>query len=165
MATRPTTDRVREALFSMLGDITERRFLDLYAGSGALGIEALSRGAVGVVLVESARPALACIRQNLSQLAVESEITVLPCRVERARERLALLGPFDLVFCDPPWDKLERSISDVVHVLEGLVSPSGTIVYEHPTRHPLLDLGRAAGPPLHQRSYGDTTLSFFRVRD
>ena len=77
-ATRPTGARVKEALFSILGDVTGARVLDLYAGSGALGIEALSRGAASGVFVESARPALACLRENLTKLGLDDVATTLP---------------------------------------------------------------------------------------
>jgi hypothetical protein len=83
-ATRPTGARVKEALFSILGDVSGARVLDLYAGSGALGIEALSRGASAAVFVEAARPALACLRENLTKLGLDSVATTLPC-ASRAR--------------------------------------------------------------------------------
>src|SRR5689334_18455145 len=105
--TRPTSDRVREALFSMLAsagafsDELGPRVLDLYAGSGALGLEALSRGAQSAVLVESGRPALAAIRDNARALDVEGQVTVIGARVDRALAELE--GPFDLVLIDPPY--------------------------------------------------------------
>ena len=83
-ATRPTSARVREALFSILGDLSDARVLDLYAGSGALGIEALSRGAKSVVLVEHDRAAIACIRENLAAIGASNQARVLPVRVSVA---------------------------------------------------------------------------------
>ena len=97
-ATRPTTDRVREALFSTLGDVSGATVLDLYAGTGALGIEALSRGAERVVMVERARPALDAIAKDLRALDVEKQALVLRCPVERAERKLKEEAPFDLVF-------------------------------------------------------------------
>src|SRR3954447_13779720 len=99
--TRPTADRVREALFSMLGDVTGLRVLDLYAGSGALGIEALSRGAAGATFVDRDPRAVAAIRSNLDGVGVQQEV--------RRQDALRFLagagaGPFDLVFLDPPYD-------------------------------------------------------------
>src|SRR6185369_7871918 len=85
-ATRPTTDRVREALFSALGDVTGALVCDLYAGTGALGIEALSRGARRAVFIESARPALAALRRNLADLDLDDAARVFPLPVERALE-------------------------------------------------------------------------------
>src|SRR6185295_8236746 len=77
LATRPTSDRVREALFSMLGDVAGAMVLDLYAGTGALAIEALSRGAERAVFVENARPALAALHENLGSLGLEGKAKVL----------------------------------------------------------------------------------------
>ena len=79
-ATRPTADRVREALFSILGDVSGARVLDLYAGSGALGIEALSRGAAAATFVDSSQEAVAAIRRNLSELGLEAVVQCLPRR-------------------------------------------------------------------------------------
>jgi len=163
-ATRPTTGRVREALFSILGSLLGCRVLDLYSGSGALGIEALSRGAERVVLVESARPALACIHRNLSRLGIAEEVTVVPARVERSRERLESLGPFDLVLCDPPWAKIERCAADVAKLLQGKsVTSDATLVVEHPARLTIQEVEPIAGPPFDRRIYGDTGLSLFRI--
>ena len=98
--TRPTADRVREALFSMLGDVSGARVLDLYAGSGALGIEALSRGAASAVFVERDARAAATITRNLDALGADAEVR----RQDALRFLASGAGPFDLVFCDPPYD-------------------------------------------------------------
>ena len=105
--TRPTGARVREALFSILGDVSEHKVLDLYAGSGALGIEALSRGASAAVFVEASRPALICLRDNLTTLGLTRVATTLGRRAEGAELELGRHGPFDLVLCDPPWRDVE----------------------------------------------------------
>jgi 16S rRNA (guanine966-N2)-methyltransferase len=116
-ATRPTSDRVREALFGILasaGAIESARVLDLYAGSGALALEALSRGASEATVVESARPALDAIRRNVEALGVADRVHVIAAAVRPsihsgvhggspALARIARGGPFDLVFADPPW--------------------------------------------------------------
>ncbi len=163
-ATRPTTDRVREALFAMLGDLAGDRVLDPYAGSGAIGIEALSRGARHVVFVESARPAVACIRHNLEQLGLKRAATVLSSRVEKSRARVQGVGPFDLVYCDPPWSHLERSVVGLRDLLEGgLAAGGGTIVIEHPARATIPELGPELGRLSDRRLYGDTALSVFRI--
>ena len=99
-ATRPTADKVREALFSIVGDIEGARVLDLFAGSGALGIEALSRGAADATFVERAGPAVAAIRRNLLELGLEGDVR--RGDVARFLKRAAGEPPFDLVFCDPP---------------------------------------------------------------
>ncbi len=95
-ATRPTTDRVRESLFQILGDLAGLRAADLYAGTGALGIEALSRGASFAAFVEARRPAALVLRSNLDALELGAVSTVIVAPVERALESLRALGPFDL---------------------------------------------------------------------
>jgi 16S rRNA (guanine966-N2)-methyltransferase len=157
--TRPTSGRVREALFSILGDVSELDVLDLYAGSGALGIEALSRGARHAVFVESRRPALACLRQNLSDFGLEDRALVLPIRVEQAKAQL-VARRFDLVFCDPPWARL----SDAVDELDGWIAgecltPEGRLVLEHPEKE---TPGSIAGLSAQdRRSWGDTGISLY----
>ena len=104
--TRPTTDRIKETLFNMLqSDITGCRFLDLYSGSGAIGIEALSRGAKEAVLVENARAALAVIKDNLAFTKLSSNAVVMEQDVLSAINRLSGKGVFDIVFMDPPYNK------------------------------------------------------------
>lgn len=149
--TRPTADRVREAVFSMLGDLRGARVLDLYAGSGALGIEALSRGARLVVFVERDRRALAAIRRNLD--AVGADATVL------ARDVLSVLGeergPYDLVFCDPPYDSAARLAAPLSEALPAVLSDHARIVTESDKRTPL----ELSLPLLSERTYGDTRIA------
>ena len=149
--TRPTADRVREALFSMLGDVDGARVLDLYAGSGALGIEALSRGAASAVFVERDPGALAAIQRNLSPLDVEA-------RVERAdvvRWLAHAEGPFDLVFCDPPYDWASRLAGPLAERLPALTSYDARIVTESDKRNPL----ELPFPLIVERSYGNTRIA------
>lgn len=122
-ATRPTSDRVREAIFDVLGslvDMEEMAVADLYAGSGAMGIEALSRGAASVVFVENASEALRCIRGNLATLGIEDRARVLREDVARFLDRP---HDFDLALCDPPyefeaWDGLLTKLGTTLAVLE-----------------------------------------------
>jgi 16S rRNA (guanine966-N2)-methyltransferase len=133
--TRPTADRVREAVFSILGSIENLNVLDLYAGTGALGIEALSRGASRAVFVEASALALQCIRANLSDLKLEGQSCVVSKAVERAEREVSKWAPYDLVFCDPPWSKIDdtwRVLSDMN--IENLLSPGGRLVLEHPAK-------------------------------
>ena len=103
MDTRPTQDYVRESLFNILrADVPGARVLDLFAGSGALGLEALSRGAEHAVFVDSARAAVACVRRNVETLRMDGRCQVLACDWRAAAQRLAG-GGFDLVFIDPPY--------------------------------------------------------------
>ncbi len=160
-ATRPTADRVREALFSALGDVSGAAACDLYAGTGALGIEALSRGARRAVFVESARPALAALRENLAALDLHELAQVIPLPVERALDRLAGEGPFDLVFLDPPYAALPEAAAAAARLAGplGLLAAEGRLVLEHASRDAapeIQGLTRAA-----TRTYGDTAISLY----
>jgi 16S rRNA (guanine966-N2)-methyltransferase len=160
-ATRPTSDRVREALFSVLGDLRYLRVLDLYAGTGALGIEALSRGAAKAVFVENARPALDALRTNLAALGVEAKAQVVSSRVERALATLARDPPFDLVFIDPPYADAAGALSTADRLLVRPASGVSRVVLEHASKD------RPRVPPglhlLSTRTYGDTALAFFEM--
>ncbi len=153
---------MREALFALLGDLAGLRALDLFAGTGALGIEALSRGAAHATFVEAFRPARAALEQNLARLGLGAEATVLAVRVERARPLLLSAAPFDLVFADPPWSRLEAACAATARVVAApVVDPHGVVVIEHPTRAPLDSLAPLGTAPFDRRVYGDTTLSLF----
>jgi 16S rRNA (guanine966-N2)-methyltransferase len=160
--TRPTADRVREALFSVLGNVDDFKVLDLYAGTGALGIEALSRGAARAILVENASDAIRCIRENMSSLQLMNRCMLIPRPVERAREELMKLAPYDLVFCDPPWRILEGAWRwlEALDWLEWL-TPGGQLVLEHPSQStavmkaPCLDV-------VQTRAWGDSAVTILR---
>lgn len=105
MDTRPTTDRIKETLFNMLQPlIPECRFLDLFSGSGAIGIEALSRGAAMAVMIENGRESIECIRENLKRAKLEDRAVVMNCDVIAGLKRLeGRNDKFDIVFMDPPY--------------------------------------------------------------
>ncbi|PWJ79344.1 UNVERIFIED_CONTAM: 16S rRNA (guanine966-N2)-methyltransferase [Murimonas intestini] len=106
LETRPTTDRIKETLFNMLQDeIADSRFLDLFAGSGGIGIEALSRGAGMSVFVENNRAAAACIRENLAFTRLEGQAEVITQDAVSAIRRMEGREPFDIIFMDPPYNK------------------------------------------------------------
>lgn len=155
--TRPTSDRVREALFSVLtarGDLEGAVVLDLYAGSGALGLEALSRGAARLVAVERSRAAAAVLRRNAARLGVRVEVHTLPVATFLARDAPAVA---DLVLLDPPYD-LEVVEADLDALVRGgWVAPGGTVVVERSSRSPA---PRFAGPweAPTERRYGETAL-------
>ena len=150
-ATRPTSDRVREALFSVLGDVTGVTVLDLFAGSGALGIEALSRGAAEATFVEKARPAVAALRANLEALGLEAEVSTGDARAF-VRNASAAGHTYDLVFVDPPYRDAERVGRDLD--LATVIAPQGRLVVESDRRAPIpVDL-----PLSFERRYGDTLI-------
>jgi 16S rRNA (guanine966-N2)-methyltransferase len=154
-ATRPTPERVREALFSILADRTvEARALDLFAGSGALGIEALSRGAASATFVDSSRAAVAAIRRNLTELGLEAEI--VPQSVASFLERARTAGRhYDLVFLDPPYSHAASLGRDLARLLEPVLAPNAVVAAESDRRSPLeLDSLRL----LDERRYGDTLI-------
>ena len=163
LGTRPTPDRVREALFAALGPVDGLRVLDLYAGSGALGIEALSRGADRVVMVERSRAALDALRGNLAALELRAASTVLATSVERALPTIAQLGPYDLVLADPPYADVESGrVAPVLAQLLAraeVLAADARIVLEHAARNDPPTLG-AVGL-LRTRTYGDTALSLY----
>ena len=152
--TRPTADRVREAVFSILGDIHGARVLDLFAGSGALGIEALSRGASHAVFVERDRRAVAVIRRNLEGLGVHAAVVegdALTFVSQRSK------GAYDLVFADPPYDSAGRVAGVLSEELPALLAAGARIVTESDKRSPLLlDL-----PLVLERDYGDTRIAIY----
>jgi 16S rRNA (guanine966-N2)-methyltransferase len=164
LATRPTSDRVREALFSMLGDVSSATALDLYAGTGALGIEALSRGAARAVFVENARAALAALRANLASLELQAEAKILAQPAARAVLELSREGPFDLLFLDPPYASLAE-IPGVVAALDarGAIAKGARLVVEHATKDPAPLLAGLTIEP--SRAYGDTSLTIYTRSD
>jgi 16S rRNA (guanine(966)-N(2))-methyltransferase RsmD len=152
-STRPTSDRVREALFSILGSVVGDRVLDLYAGSGALALEALSRGASEATFVDASAAAVTAIRGNLSALGVEAEV--------RRQDALAYLRgahrdarQYDLVFLDPPYRHASALGRELSTALGPVLAASARVVAESDRRAPLeLEL-----PLLDERRYGDTLI-------
>ena len=166
--TRPTSDRVREALFGLLdaaGALESARVLDLYAGTGALSFEALSRGAAHATLVESSRTALEALYENVQRLGLTDRTLVVPADVARATRRITESGPFDLAFADPPWaqvdsgqtkDALEKLAAAGVFGGDG----NGIVVLEHSARS---RPPAVSGLELREtRRYGDTALAIYK---
>jgi len=162
--TRPTAARAREALFAILADVSGERVLDLYAGSGALGLEALSRGAERLVLVESSKPAQQAIRSNLEALGVGARATLLPLRAEASLKALDRLGPFSLVFADPPWADAQAAL-DLLQKLAGssLLAPAARLVLEHAARTPPTPKAGARLRTVDTRRWGDTAVTIFEL--
>ena len=156
--TRPTSDRVREALFSILGDLSGQRVLDLYAGTGALGIEALSRGAREAVFVESARRAADVVRANLRAVGDPDAIIWVGDALAYLR-RADSEAPFDLVFADPPYSSATRMGERLSQLLPAVLHETSLTVTESDKRAPLpLTL-----PLADERTYGDTRIAIHRV--
>jgi 16S rRNA (guanine966-N2)-methyltransferase len=161
MATRPTTDRVREAWFSILGPL-EGRVLDLYAGTGALGFEALSRGAAHATFVESSRDACRAIEKNALALGVTERITLIRTTVEAAMSSLRRSRPFDLIVTDPPWTHMSSAELTLKRLLTAeLLTEHGVLALGHPKKRPVTlstDSGLVA---YKERSWGDSAATFF----
>lgn len=160
---RPTSDRVREALFSILGNrLPNSRFLDLYAGTGAVGIEAASRGATQVTCVESTEQVRECLRQNITRCGMTHQVTVCAQTVDRFFSQPQYWGsPYDIIFVDPPY----AAVPDFVTLIEGvetqrLFSPDSWLIIEHATKT-LLPESVARTSFRRRYRYGDTTLSVF----
>ena len=158
-ATRPITDRVKETLFGILGDrVPDGRVLDLYAGSGAIGIEALSRGAQRADFVERDRSALAALRANLERTRLPGA-SVHEADVERF---LAVAeGPWDLVVLDPPYEV--RAIVAPLRALVPLLAPGGSVVIKHFWRAETPEVDGLA--VVRQRRFGETMLTFLEAPD
>lgn len=160
-ATRPSSGLVRGAIFNIVGPrLHGMRVLDLYAGSGALSIEALSRGAASAILVEQASPALGIIKQNLGALKLEARIMPMP--VLRALKQLE--GKFDLILADPPYAIAGEELPQVLALVSerGLLAEDGMVMLEHRQGEPLPE--RVGPLGLKRRyHYSDTELSVYHA--
>lgn len=160
--TRPTADQIRIALMDTLTPrLPSARVLDLFAGAGGVGLEALSRGAVHTTFVERDRHAVAALRDNIASLGVQDRARVLGEDVARALDRLVREGAtFDVVFLDPPY---ESSLGDTA--LDrvgagGLAAAGAVVIAQHLTKRPPVTAGALV--PFRTRRFGETTLTFFR---
>ena len=165
LATRPTTDRVKESLFAIIGaKLVAATVLDLYSGSGALAIEALSRGAAHAVLVDSAAAAATCIRANIAatQFTECCRLMVLP--VQKALAVLTNNGSmFDVVFMDPPYERGHVQKTLAILDQSPLLRPGALIVAEHNRKEEMPEK-MANFAMSRQQIYGDTAISIFTVR-
>lgn len=163
MDTRPTQDKVRESLFNILRfDVAQARVLDLFAGSGALSLEAVSRGAQSAVAVDMSRDAAACIRRNVQAARAEDRVRLLPMDYRRAMDQLAARGEqFDLVFLDPPYRMVHTGEMAAQLYEKGLLAPTCIVVIEHAR-----EAAPVLTPPLQaydERTYGQTKILFARI--
>jgi 16S rRNA (guanine966-N2)-methyltransferase len=162
--TRPTSDRVREALFSMLTAlepeaIAGARVLDLFAGSGALGIEALSRGAAAAAFVDDSPSAIEAIRANLTTVRREAEVARRPALAYLAAARTGG-REYDLVFVDPPYRDASELGQALSAALPAVLSARARVVTESDRRDPL----KLEFPIVRERRYGDTLITIYDAR-
>ena len=159
---RPTSDRVREAIFNLLingrhGDlVTGRVVLDLFAGTGALGLEAVSRGAISATLVENGRIAQGLIGQNIAKMRVQGQVSLMP---RDATKLPPAPAPFNLIFLDPPYGKALGEAALQSAKAQGWIAPDAVVVWEE---------GTPPAPPqgfalLDQRRYGDTWVTLLEL--
>jgi len=158
---RPTQDNVRKAVFDIMGDIVSLSFLELFAGSGAIGLEALSRGAAPVVFVESHSACARAVNENIKALGAQDTCFVIHQDAARAIEGLCRSGKkFDVVFLDPPY--YEDTAKNVLITLEAydIVAPAGVVIVQH-FKKDLLPEKTAHLAQFKQNRYGDTLVSFY----
>ncbi|MCI8867808.1 MAG: 16S rRNA (guanine(966)-N(2))-methyltransferase RsmD [Anaerotignum sp.] len=165
LATRPTTDRIKETLFNMISfDLPGCRFLDLFAGSGAIGMEALSRGAEQAVFVENAAPCQDVIARNLAHTKLGEGARVLCMEASAALDRLAEENAaFDLVYIDPPYEAglAEPMLEKILE--KNLLSEDGYVIWERAAKRPFaFPAGYAV---LREKEYRTTVLTFLRPED
>jgi 16S rRNA (guanine966-N2)-methyltransferase len=154
---RPTPGRVKEALFSIVGErLRDAAVLDLFAGTGAIGFEALSRGAAHATFVEAHRPTALRLRLTAARLGVEARTTVVAAPAERAARALA--GPFDFVYADPPYADGPPAAALAALRASGAIGPQTLVVYEH--RPGAVDLAAAGLVSRRTVRYGDVALDF-----
>lgn len=159
---RPTSDKVKQALFNILGErVIDASFLDLYAGAGGIGIEALSRGANRVIFVDSSRESLTAIKQNIERAGFES-----CARTEWSKAETFLRKPsetYDIIFLDPPYAEETLPLLELIS-RSGLVKSDGIVVAEHFKKR--LSPERAGRLSLYREArYGDTVLAFYRINN
>lgn len=165
--TRPLLDRVREALFSILSDRVEgAECLDLYAGTGSIGLEALSRGAAAVTFVERGAPALECLRANVAALGFDERARIRRARVEEHLEREP--GRYDLVFFDPPYAEVRpggrraATLALAARLRNEFLAPGALLVFHYP--RDLLEAGELETiGPADRRCWGTTEIALFEA--
>ncbi len=164
MKTRPTSDRIRESIFNILSDtVRDAVVLDLFAGTGAMGIEALSRGAKYAVFIEQSKEALSAVSQNIRNCSLENRTRTMRWDIVKNLNCIRNLSdPFTLVFADPPYDQnmLEPALQNLIQ--SGSLAAGAVIVAEHTPAETV----QAAGLEItDQRQYGKTAVSFFHYQE
>jgi len=159
---RPTSDKVKQALFNILGDrLDGAAFLDLFAGTGGIGIEALSRGASRAVFIDDSRKSLDAVRHNIGQAGFGSRAQVIASKAESFIKKTE--DRYDIIFLDPPYT---QEFGPLLELIAGsaLLAPAAVVVAEHFKKQPSLE--RAGALTLYREAvYGDTVLAFYRMLD
>lgn len=164
LSTRPTTDRVKESMFNIISfRIRESRVLDIFAGSGALGIEALSRGADSCTFVDSSRESICVINENLQKARLDDRADVISSKVESALSRMSG-EKFDMIFMDPPYCKgfIEPVLLFIVD--NNILDADGIVVVEHDSNDKTPESIKTLVKS-DERTYGGTTISFYELED
>jgi 16S rRNA (guanine(966)-N(2))-methyltransferase RsmD len=166
-AVRPTSDRIKEALFNILGPVEGQKFLDLYAGTGNVGMEALSRGADAVVFVEKISVLVTSLKRNLEQFGFQGRYRIFRMEVEKAFAHLAEGGMcFDLIFADPPYRKglVDRTIG-LIKDYPSILRKDGMLVLQHAANETIEIKEDMAMDVVDVRRYGDTLLTFLNIQN
>ena len=157
---RPALDKVKGAIFNILYDVAGQKIMDLFAGTGSVGLEALSRGAVSCLFIDQLPEALTLLRKNIEHCGFEASAAVLRLEVPRELRRAQKFGPFDLIFVDPPYDKDLVNPTLTAIAREKILAPGGKVVVEHSPREAILP---GVGLTLFdQRKYGQTIVAFLK---
>ncbi len=163
-STRPTSDRVREALFSIIGSVEDLHVLDLFAGSGALGIEALSRGAASATFVDSSRAAVAAIRANAAMVEDAGRVRVVAADWQAAlRGERAARRTYGLCLVDPPYSVLSRVAGRLGPALTPVLSAGATLVVEHAAAAGPVEIDDLLVGARTDRTYGGTAIAVMRI--
>ena len=161
--TRPTSDGIKESLFNILQEVSGKSFLDLFAGCGNVGLEALSRGAAKVVFVEKNPVMVNAIKRNLLELGINNKYQILETEAAKGIKKLQRKGEkFDFLFADPPYEK--GFIREIFQYLgEGeMISSDGVAIFQHSVREDIPGTLTGTFILTDQRRYGDTRISFFK---
>lgn len=173
VATRPTSGKVRAAALNMLSPwLDGARFVDIFAGSGAMGIEAVSRGALSCIFVESARPALLCLNTNIAEMKRRAsaqalatpDMQVLAVDANMTVQRLKSIFQPDIIFVDPPYQDVLRWIDGLVLPMGNLCQEAAVLMLEHDTNKEVmarLESGVSGWQLMKQKTYGETALTLF----
>lgn len=162
---RPVLDQVKESIFNILFDVTDLIVLDLFAGTGSIGLEAVSRGAAEASFVDNSKEALDIIRENIKRCRFENQCRVIPRHIDGAIKTLSKEDKkFDLIFVDPPYLK-DLVVPTIRKVLEtGLLAENGLIVTEHHPKEPVENLPEGL-EVTDERKYGQTMITFIKLLD